>query len=129
MRFVPVLVLLLAGCPLDISPESGSIPSGPPPGPGGGTISYQSDLQPLFDDTCVVCHGSAGGLDLSSRDALLLGGNSGALVLPGDPDNSILVLRVEGSTLGDQMPLGLPELTTFEIALIRTWILEGALDN
>ena len=78
MRFLPVLVLLLAGCPLDISPEGGSIPIGPPPGPGGGTVSYQSDLQPLFDDTCVVCHGSAGGLDLSSRDALLLGGNSGA---------------------------------------------------
>ena len=129
MRFVPALVLLLAGCPLDISPETGSIPNNPPPGPGGGTVSYQQDLQPLFDDTCTICHGSAGGLDLSSRDALLFGGNSGAVVLPTDPDNSILVLRVEGSTLGDQMPLNMAELTTFEIALIRTWILEGALDN
>ena len=127
MRFVPVLLFLLAGCPLDISPETGSIPSNPPP--PGGTVSYQQDLQPLFDDACVVCHGSAGGLDLSSRFALLLGGSSGDVVLPGDPDASILVLRVEGSTLGDQMPLNQAELTFFEIALIRTWILEGALDN
>ena len=128
MRFVPVLLFLLAGCPLDISPETGSIPSNPPP--PGGTVSYQQDLQPLFDDACVVCHGSAGGLDLSSRDALILqGGNSGAVVEPGNAADSILFLRVDGSTLGDQMPLNMAELTTFERMLIFTWIQEGALDN
>ena len=58
----------------------------------------------------------------------MAGGNSGAVVIPTDPDNSLLVKRVEG-TIPPQMPLGGSPLTPAEIGRIRQWILEGALNN
>jgi len=53
-------------------------------------------------------------------------------VQPGDPDNSYLVLKLEGSPriLGGQMPQdGPPFLSQAEIDAIRQWILDGAQDN
>jgi hypothetical protein len=48
-------------------------------------------------------------------------------VAPGDPDNSYLVHKVEGSAaIGGQMPLGGPPLSAEEINLIRQWIAAGA---
>ena len=130
MRSGIVAILLLGAC-LDISPETQPLGAGPPPPPPppGPTVSFQQDLVPLFMDTCTICHGSAGGLSLEGFASVMFGGNSGAVVIPGDSDASILWIRVDGNTLGDQMPLGQRALTTFERNLIRTWIDEGALDN
>ena len=55
-------------------------------------------------------------------------GTPGGVVVPGDPDNSLLIKRIEG-TVGPQMPLSLPPLSAPEIETIRQWIAEGALDN
>lgn len=56
----------------------------------------------------------------------------GKRVLPGDPDNSTLVKKLADTvpaSLGQKMPLNYPALTAEEIALVRQWISEGALDN
>ena len=48
-------------------------------------------------------------------------------VEPGDPDNSYLVQKIEGTAaVGGRMPLGRAPLTAAQIALIRQWISEGA---
>jgi hypothetical protein len=58
----------------------------------------------------------------------MAGGASGAVVIPNDPDNSLIVKRIEG-TIMPQMPLNGVPLAQPEIDRIRQWILEGALDN
>ncbi|MEW6169323.1 MAG: PE-PGRS family protein, partial [Pseudomonadota bacterium] len=51
-------------------------------------------------------------------------------VAPGDPDNSYLVHKLEGSqAVGSRMPLGGPFLSEAEIGEVRQWIESGALND
>jgi hypothetical protein len=45
---------------------------------------------------CFACHTAAhsGGLQLDSRDSLIKGGNSGPAIVPGNPEHSLLILRL-----------------------------------
>ena len=61
-------------------------------------INYYDDIQPIFDTHCIDCHVGnfpSGGLNLTSYDNLMNGGNSGAVVIHGDHLNSILWQRIE----------------------------------
>ena len=122
--------LALAGC-LDVegqgllaNPNGGNAP--PPPGPS--TVSWALDIQPVFNEDCIRCHGGAGGLDLESYDGAIAGGNSGAIIIPGNPDQSLLPRRLDG-TLPPTMPTDGPALSSPEIDRIKQWILEGARNN
>lgn len=97
----------------------------------------------IFNTSCAVsgCHrGSSAphGLDLSVGNAHgnLVNVESGGVpnllrVDPGDPDDSYLVMKLEGHSdiVGARMPLGGPYLSEEQIQLIRTWIEEGAPNN
>ncbi len=91
------------------------------------TAFYARDVQPILDAKCVICHGSLGGLALTSYDGLIAGGDSGPGVTSGDVAGSLLVKRIDG-TIPPLMPVGVP-LSDQEIELIKTWIGEGALNN
>ena len=52
-----------------------------------------------------------------------------ARIAPGDPDDSYLVRKVEGTGLGARMPRNMPPLSGAEIQLIRDWVSSGAPDN
>ena len=95
-------------------------------------VSYTDDVQPIFNSSCAgsQCHigGTANGLSLVSYASLMQGGNSGPAVIPGEPDNSIIVQRLEG-TIQPQMPFQRPPLPQSQIQLIRDWIAQGAHDN
>jgi len=139
-RALPLFLLLLQlGLPacLDISPEGvvevlpndgGGNGGGGGGGGGAETVFFSIDILPLFQANCIHCHGGAGGLDLQSWQDLMAGGNSGAVVIPGDAENSLIVRRLDGRR-PPTMPLDGPPLTTAEIDVIRTWIDEGAKDN
>ncbi|AFN75976.1 hypothetical protein MROS_2746 [Melioribacter roseus P3M-2] len=94
-------------------------------------ISYSEHIQPVFDAKCSYsgCHNDAdlaGGLSLTSH------ANTTAnflIVAPGYPDNSRLVLAVEGRTVNPMPPLGYWPLTDEQIRAIRTWVKEGAKNN
>lgn len=90
-------------------------------------VSYAAQIQPIWDSSCGGCHGSSGGLSLESYDALMAGGRSGAMVVAGKPDDSILVKRLTGE-IPPKMPRG-GSLTDEQINLVRQWIEEGALNN
>ena len=91
--------------------------------------NFQDDVFPLFDQSCSSCHNpdkAKGGLDLSSMSALLAGGSSGDVVVPGDGANSYLyklVARLEKP----YMPREKDKLPQAEIDLIRKWIDLGML--
>ena len=87
-------------------------------------IDYQTQIQPIFDQSCTNCHGSSGGLALGSFDQLMSGGNSGDVVIPGDYLNSILWQRIDS---GDMPPVG--DLSSNQMELIEDWITQGALEE
>jgi hypothetical protein len=95
-------------------------------------ISYAGEIQPIFNGSCgpSSCHigGNTSGLTLDTYADLMDGGNSGDVVIPGNPDGSIIVRRLEGD-ITPQMPFGRPPLSNSDIQKIRDWIEQGALDN
>src|SRR5262249_2859968 len=74
------------------------------------------------------CHGAEktqGGLDLLTRESLLRGGESGANVVPGKPDESLLV-QVMRHEKDPHMPRKADKLSEGDIATIAAWVKEGA---
>lgn len=92
---------------------------------------YAQQIHPIFDSSCVSCHGEAevkGGLRLDSYQSVMKGGKDGPVIVAGRPENSLLLQRV---TLPPDhknfMPAeGKPPLKAEQIALIRAWIQQGA---
>lgn len=126
MRLLRLLLLvpaLVAAC-FDVSPHGGV--SGPPP--GGNQTSFAIDILPIFQTDCITCHGGAGGLDLESYQGIIQGGVSGPVLDPTDPDDSLILKRLDGRVT-PTMPLDGPLLPSPEIDRIRQWIAEGAQDN
>jgi mono/diheme cytochrome c family protein len=101
---------------------------------GGSGVSYTAQIQPIFNAHCISCHSSPasptyGDLDLTSYAGLMDSvGTHAPVVVPGNPDASYLVRRIEG-TVTPQMPQGGSPLSGVQIALIVQWIDEGALNN
>ncbi len=105
--------------------------------PVATAVNYVAEIQPIFSGKCIGCHNTATApqglvLDSANSYAHLVNVASKEVpslkrVKPGDPDNSYLVQKVEGTAaVGERMPLGRPPLTAAQIALIRRWISEGA---
>ncbi|MBC8312599.1 MAG: T9SS type A sorting domain-containing protein [Candidatus Marinimicrobia bacterium] len=102
---------------------------------GDGTdISYENDIQPIFDANCTsYCHSGGGtyvgGLDLTSYDNLMLGtSDHGPIIIPGYADYSILIQKLSDSPpFGQQMPYNQAPLDESIISLISDWINAGAI--
>lgn len=87
---------------------------------------FETDVQPIFAAKCGQCHSDnfrKGGLNLSSIEGVLQGGESGEPAIAKSLDDSVLWMMVEG---GDMPPEGEPPLTEVELATIRRWIETGA---
>ena len=88
-------------------------------------VNYFTEIQPIFNANCTNCHGNSGGLDLSSHENIMAGGDSGNVVIPFNHANSLLWQKINSGL----MPPFDAGLSTEEINLIETWINEGAKDN
>lgn len=89
---------------------------------------FARDIEPIFETTCVECHGpekQKGELRLDSVAALERGGESGALLIAGDSAGSLIVRRILGLDGEDRMPQDKDPLTPDQIRLIRRWIDRG----
>jgi formate dehydrogenase gamma subunit len=89
---------------------------------GGEVVSWDGVVAGFFDPTCTGCHGSGNqtsGLDLSSYDTAVTGGNRGAGIVPGDPEGSV-VYQVMSS---GSHPALLPD---DQLEVFRAWIAAGA---
>jgi hypothetical protein len=92
---------------------------------------YARRIHPILDARCVGCHGESktqGGLHLDSYEALMRGGKDGVVIVPGNPEKSMLIVRVSlPSTDKRFMPAeGRPPLKPEEIAVLKAWIRQGA---
>ena len=92
----------------------------------------KSDKKPndplaLLEAHCVKCHGgekTKGGLDLVTREALLRGGESGAAVVPGKPDASLLVQMIRHEK-DPAMPHKEKKLPDEAVAQLIAWVKAG----
>ena len=111
------------------------------------TVTLSSHVQPIFSVSCALsgCHAGANPAEmqnLSAGQALSNIVNVVSVqanpamnrVTPGDPAQSYLVHKIEGTQgsvggSGSRMPLTGSPLSANQIAIIRSWITKGALDN
>ena len=88
---------------------------------------FEKDIRPLLANHCQKCHGAhmqKGGLRLDSRAAALAGGDTGPAVVPGKPDQSLLIDAVNYGELYQMPPTG--KLAEADVSALRRWIEEGA---
>ncbi|HWG45596.1 MAG TPA: PSD1 and planctomycete cytochrome C domain-containing protein [Gemmataceae bacterium] len=97
-------------------------------GPSAADVEFfEKKVRPVFVAHCFKCHGNGkakGGLSLASRDAMMKGGDSGPVIVPGQPAKSPIIqaIRYEGET---QMPPK-KKLTERDIAELTAWVQRGA---
>lgn len=90
---------------------------------------FEEKIRPLLVENCYTCHSAdtnaQGGLRVDDRNGLISGGNRGAAVVPGKPEESILLQAVSYSDKRLRMPPG-EQLTPEQIADLTHWIRDGA---
>ena len=90
---------------------------------------FEKKVRPLLVNNCDNCHSantnSKGGLRVDDRNGLILGGNRGPAVIPGDPENSLLIQAVRHAEEDLKMPPK-KRLSEEEIAVLSKWIKDGA---
>jgi len=136
-----IVTASLAGCAGDgagLNAEGLPIGSSSSGGTEPLTADFQSIQDNVFTPICSPCHSGSSApeglmLDAAHSYNLLVGVPSTEVptldrVKPGDPDNSYLVLKIQGSAgiVGSQMPLHETPLPQATIDVIRQWITNGA---
>ena len=88
---------------------------------------FESKVRPILAKNCFACHrqSAMGGLRLDSREAVLKGGNSGPAIVPGKPQDSLLMKVVDHTHERLKMP-PTGKMAAEEIATLKDWIAEGA---
>jgi mono/diheme cytochrome c family protein len=88
--------------------------------------SFQREIRSIFEAKCSRCHGvkvHRADLDLSTPAGVMKGGESGAVIVAGKPEQSLLFEKVHGG----MMPPGKKDrLSPGEVDAIRRWIAAGA---
>jgi cytochrome b subunit of formate dehydrogenase len=100
----------------------------PPPSPTPPpvtSLTWDGGIGAMMEAKCVACHNSSsklGGLDLGEYETALLGGNSGPAVIPGNPeDSTVVIIQSAGSHPG--------QFSDEELAQVIEWIADGAPQN
>jgi len=91
---------------------------------------FEKKIRPVLASHCYACHSKSaaapqGGLLLDSTQGIRRGGNSGALIQPGDPGHSLLIRAIRHTDKKLKMPPGAPLLPEV-VADFEHWIREGA---
>ncbi len=92
-------------------------------------VDFARDIEPILQSTCYECHGpkkTKARLRLDSRAGVMKGGETGAIVVPGNSEQSLMVRRLLGLDGDDRMPKDGDPVPASQIALIRSWIDQGA---
>jgi len=69
----------------------------------GGPVTYDCDVQPVFNANCISCHGSSAGLNVQTCGDLQQGSNHGPVIDPGSKETSVLWQEIDS---GDMPPVG-----------------------
>ncbi len=90
---------------------------------------FEKKVRPILVSHCYSCHSAdtkpSGGLRVDDRNGLLLGGDEGPAVVPGDPEKSLILQRIRHENPKRKMPKEGELLTESEIADLTQWIKDG----
>ena len=89
-------------------------------------LTFEKQVRPILKAHCFQCHGEAGKteakLDVRLKRLLEKGGETGPAIVPGQPEQSLLLKRIESG----EMPPVERKLTPAERDVLRRWIAGGA---
>src|SRR5580658_4357584 len=88
---------------------------------------FETKIRPLLAEKCFACHTDArmGDLQLDTREHFLKGGKDGPIVVPGDPDASLMMKALRYTDARLKMP-PTGKLSTDQLASVEAWIKAGA---
>lgn len=94
-------------------------------------VVFTHVVQPILEQKCTSCHNAdkmKGQLSLSDAQSLLKGGKSGKLLVPGNPEISLLLERIHlpAEEKKHMPPTGKAQLTPQETAILGLWIRDQA---
>lgn len=93
-------------------------------------VSFNDDIRPVLNAQCLKCHGGvrqAGGFSLLFPEEAQVPGESGRIpIVPGYPDSSEVIRRINHTDPEERMPLDHPPLSDDQIDLLARWIEAGA---
>ncbi len=100
---------------------------------GADSAFFEAKIRPVLVKHCYECHSAEsgkakGGLRLDSRDDLRRGGDTGPAVVPGQPEQSLLLTAIRHADPDLEMPPDEARLADNVIADFTRWIREGAAD-
>jgi mono/diheme cytochrome c family protein len=131
MKAIVILPLLTAiSAAVSLSAADVDVSKLPPAATKTG-LTFDKDIKPIFEKSCVKCHGAEkqkGKLRLDSLEASLKGGENGESIFKGDSAKSTLVHTIARLDPDSAMPpdgKGDP-LTKEQIGIVRAWIDQGA---
>lgn len=88
---------------------------------------FESKIRPILSANCYACHTNSalGGLRVDSSEGLLKGGKRGTAIVPGDPENSLLIKAIKHLDDTYKMPMG-GKLKDADIEALIAWVKAGA---
>ncbi|MFZ4765852.1 MAG: DUF1549 domain-containing protein, partial [Roseimicrobium sp.] len=90
---------------------------------------FEKNVRPIFAENCYKCHqghAAKSGLILDSREGVLRGTDYKKVVVPGDPENSVLIKSVRHAAGVEAMPSKKPQLAANQIEALAQWVKMGA---
>ena len=99
------------------------------PAAPGSQEFYAKRVKPIFEANCLQCHDATakGGLQLDSYALMRKGGQDGPVIVPGDPDASLLIQAVR--RMGDLKMPPKVALSNSDVATLEAWVKAGAVGN
>ena len=95
--------------------------------PKADDVFFERKVAPIFKKNCVQCHNpdkARSGLDLTTRDSTLTGGDKGPAIVVGESAKSLLAKMIRGPM--PKMPQKAEPLSPADVDLILHWIDSGA---
>jgi cytochrome b subunit of formate dehydrogenase len=116
---VPPVSSVPAFLPQTPTPFPTAAPTDVPPPPANTSLTWEGLIGAAFQQRCGSCHGTLGGLSVATYADLMKGGAKGPAIVPGEPDNSsLVVLMAAGGHPGKFSPE--------ELEQVKAWIAAGA---
>jgi hypothetical protein len=128
-------VAAVAGLALQMATAADPDISKLPPAAKKDGLTFDKDIKPLLENSCLKCHGAEkpkSKYRVDSREAFIKGGDSEeAAVVPGKSEKSPVVHYVADLVVDYEMPPTdkrdkYPKMTPEQIGLLRAWIDQGA---
>lgn len=103
------------------------------PAHSGPPVNFQRQVRPILSDNCFLCHGPDKGtrmadVRLDIREGAFATRKNGVIIVPGKPEESLLIKRITSDNAGYRMPppFAHKTLTADQKNTLRRWVEQGA---